>query len=65
MIALNLTTGQLSWSELGMYIRASEISYGILLSLNAYDNQVYAYGKGPSAVTVSAPNVGSHNQLPQ
>jgi hypothetical protein len=64
MVAINLTTGQLAWSELGMYIRSSEISYGILLSLNAYDNQVYAYGKGPSAVTISAPNVGVTTSTP-
>ena len=64
IIALNLTSGQLVWSELGMYIRASEISYGILLSLNAYDNQVYAFGKGPSAITVSAPSVGVTTTTP-
>ena len=64
MIALNLTTGQLEWSELGMYIRSSEISYGILLSLNAYDNQIYAYGKGPSQTTVSAPTVGVSTTTP-
>ena len=34
------------------------------LSLNAYDNQVYAFGKGPSAVTVSAPTVGVATNTP-
>jgi hypothetical protein len=27
---------------------------GLLLALNAYDNQIYCFGKGPSATTVSA-----------
>jgi hypothetical protein len=29
-----------------------------MLSMNAYDNQIYAFGKGPSQTTVSAPSVG-------
>ena len=35
-----------------------ELAYGILTSLNAYDNQIYAYGQGPSSTTVSAPQAG-------
>lgn len=31
------------------------IADGRLLSLNSYDNQLYCYGKGPSATTVTAP----------
>jgi hypothetical protein len=31
---------------------------------NGYDNQVYAYGKGPSATTVTAPNVGVSTATP-
>jgi hypothetical protein len=31
------------------------IADGFLVSLNLYDNQIYCYGKGPSATTVSAP----------
>jgi len=30
------------------------IADGYLLALNAYDNQIYCYGKGPSATTVTA-----------
>jgi hypothetical protein len=29
---------------------------GYVVGLNLYDNQVYCYGKGPSATTVTAPN---------
>jgi len=31
------------------------IADGYVVSLNAYDNQIYCYGKGPSATTVEAP----------
>jgi hypothetical protein len=63
-LAVNLTDGSLVWSELGMYIRSTEISYGIMLSLNAYDNQVYAFGRGPSQTTISAPSVGVSTGTP-
>jgi hypothetical protein len=35
------------------------ISDGYLVSLNAYDNQLYCYGKGPTETTVTAPNMAS------
>lgn len=31
------------------------IAYGYLTTLNAYDNQIYTYGVGPSKTTVNAP----------
>jgi PQQ-like domain len=58
LLAINITDGKLIWSELDMSIESTSIAYGILLSRNAYDNQIYAFGKGPSATTVRAPNVG-------
>ncbi|MGD0451173.1 MAG: hypothetical protein ABSA79_09000 [Candidatus Bathyarchaeia archaeon] len=64
MLAINATNGQLIWSELGMYIRSTAIAYNIALSLNGYDNQIYAFGKGPSATTVSAPSVGVTTATP-
>jgi hypothetical protein len=54
MLAVNVTDGSLVWSELGMYIRSTSCAYDILLSLNAYDNQIYAWGKGASAMSVAA-----------
>jgi hypothetical protein len=54
MCAVNITDGSLVWSELGMYIRSTSCAYDIVLSLNAYDNQIYAWGKGASATSVSA-----------
>ena len=64
LLAVNTTNGKLVWSELDTSVTSTEISYGIVLSLNAYDNQVYAFGKGPSAVTVSAPTVGVTTKTP-
>ena len=64
ILAINATNGELIWSELGMYIRSTAIAYNIMLSMNAYDNQIYAFGKGPSAVTVTAPDVGVTTETP-
>ncbi len=64
MLAVNMTDGSLVWSELGTYIRSTSIAYGIMLSMNAYDNQIYAFGKGPSQTTVSAPAVGVTTATP-
>lgn len=64
MLAINATNGELIWSELGTYIRSTSIAYGVMLSLNAYDNQIYAFAKGPSATTVTAPSVGVTTATP-
>ena len=64
LIAVNATDGTLVWSELDTSVTSTEISYGIVVSLNAYDNQLYALGKGPSAITVSAPSVGVTTETP-
>jgi hypothetical protein len=63
-LAVNITDGSLVWSELGMYIRSTAIAYGIMLTLNGYDNQIYAYGKGPTSTTVVAPNTGLTTETP-
>jgi hypothetical protein len=64
LLALNITDGSLIWSELDMSIESTAIAYGILLSRNAYDNQIYAFGKGPSSTTVTAPNIGVTIETP-
>jgi outer membrane protein assembly factor BamB len=64
MIALNMTDGSLIWKELGTYTRAFAIAYGVLISVNEYDNQVYGFAKGPTQVTVSAPSVGVTTATP-
>jgi len=58
-LALNLTTGEVIWSIDACDITSGPaISDGIMTTLNAYDNQIYAYGKGASKTTVNAPSVG-------
>ena len=64
MLAVNMTDGSLVWSELGMYIRSTAIADNVMLSMNAYDNQIYAFAKGPSTMTVSAPSAGVTTATP-
>ena len=53
IFALDAETGENIWEMSGhMVIRA--IADGYLLSYNAYDNQLYTFGKGTTDVTVSA-----------
>ncbi|MFZ7138368.1 MAG: PQQ-binding-like beta-propeller repeat protein [archaeon] len=57
---LNATTGEelwtlLSWAGVGAFADEGwPVADGIITYLNAYDMQIYAIGKGPSATTVSA-----------
>lgn len=64
--AIDADTGDLLWNfpcygvsqpsgNAGNYFAAAD---GRLLALNAYDNMIYCFGTGPSATTVTAPNVG-------
>jgi hypothetical protein len=55
-LAINATTGKLVWSTLGFDIKSvSAHADGMMVAWNCYDMQIYTYGKGPSATTVSAP----------
>ena len=56
---LNATSGELLWSMPDFSITngaASCIADGYFVLPNAYDNQLYSYGKGPSATEVSIQN---------
>ncbi|MGA3111301.1 MAG: PQQ-binding-like beta-propeller repeat protein [Candidatus Bathyarchaeia archaeon] len=65
LIAVNLTNGQPVWSVLNFDVDGgSAISDGVLLSVSAYDNQIYAFGMGPSKTTVTAPSVGVTTATP-
>jgi hypothetical protein len=66
---LNATTGQQIWSTLfqgenngGSGYPEGSVADGEYVNYNMYDNQIYAFGQGPSATTVIAPqtaiNVG-------
>jgi outer membrane protein assembly factor BamB len=59
LYCLNASTGELMWSISSFCdsnSASAAIADGILLKPNGYDNQLYAYGKGLSATTVSAPD---------
>jgi outer membrane protein assembly factor BamB len=57
LYCLNATTGELIWDTLEFCVwQNPAVADGIMVWYNAYDNQVYAYGKGPSATTVTAPD---------
>ena len=64
-LALNITDGSVVWSIDAFDVTsAPAVSDGIMVTLNAYDNQIYAYGKGPTAMTVVAPAVGVTTATP-
>ena len=54
-LALNATTGELVWGIQSFDVTSGPaIADGVMVTLNAYDNQIYAYSKGQSATTISA-----------
>ncbi len=63
--AINATTGQEIWQFLNFASTSClPVVDGYMLSLNSYDNQIYCYGKGLTATTVSAePGQNSNNQV--
>jgi hypothetical protein len=64
-LALNTTDGSVVWSIDAFDVTsAPAIVDGIMTTLNAYDNQIYTWGKGPSAMTVTAPDVGVTTATP-
>ena len=64
-LALNITDGSIVWSIDAFDVTsAPAISDGIMTTLNAYDNQIYTWGKGPTAMTVTAPDVGVSTATP-
>jgi hypothetical protein len=64
MIAVNMTNGELVWSYLDFPVMQNAEAYGVLLSYNCYDGQIYAFRKGPSATTVTAPTIGVTTATP-
>ena len=64
-LAINTNTGEQIWGILSFDVTsAPAISDGIMTTLNAYDNQLYTYGKGPAAITLNAPNLGITTSSP-
>ena len=58
MWAIDAKTGVGVWNISGEYQGGRNamgaLADGVLVTQNAYDNQIYAFGKGPSAMTVNA-----------
>ena len=60
IVCLNATTGENMWHILGWGSPESfAIADGEVIYNNLYDSQIYAIGKGPTATTVSAPDVAA------
>ncbi len=54
-LAINCTDGSLVWSILSFNGRMPAAhADGYMIEWNSYDSQVYCYGKGPSATTITA-----------
>jgi hypothetical protein len=54
---LNITDGTELW-KLEDFNQGASIADGYIVTSDQYNNQIYCIGKGPSAVTVSAPQSG-------
>jgi hypothetical protein len=64
-LAINITDGKPTWTiDAFDTTSAPAISDGVMVTLNAYDNQIYSYGKGPTKITVNAPSVGVSTTTP-
>ncbi len=62
--ALNATTGELIWRADGLFRQTrwggrGLIGDSIIATMDTYDQQIYAIGKGPSATTVTAPEIAA------
>jgi outer membrane protein assembly factor BamB len=71
VLAINATTGEEIWALSGWAGQTGGMGSstmvqadGYLSYYNYYDNQIYTVGKGPSAMTVSAPSVGVTTATP-
>jgi hypothetical protein len=65
LYCINATSGEEIWNSLSFDIGSSPaVADGYMVWFNGYDNQIYSYGKGPSAITVSAPSVGITTATP-
>jgi outer membrane protein assembly factor BamB len=57
LYALDAESGKQLWNISGLMVTRS-LADGYLITYNAYDNQLYCFGKGPSATSVEAPLTG-------
>jgi len=58
--AIDTTTGEPVWSIMSFDVTSGPaIADGYMVTLNAYDNRIYCYGKGQTLTTVSAPQTAA------
>jgi hypothetical protein len=61
--AINATDGKEIWTILDygnqMYGGQAVVADGYLATLNSYDSRIYVFGRGPSATTVTAPDIAA------
>ncbi len=62
--ALNATTGDLIWRADGLFRQTrwggrGLIGDSIIATMDTYDQQIYAIGKGPTATTITAPGLAA------
>jgi hypothetical protein len=62
-VALNATTGEEIWRANGLFRQTvwggrAIMGDSIIATMDTYDQRIYGIGKGPSAVTVAAPDAG-------
>jgi outer membrane protein assembly factor BamB len=53
LTAIDVNTGERIWNISG-WMQSTAIADGYLISLNGYDNQLYCFGKGQTATTITA-----------
>ncbi len=64
LFCIDTVTGECLWNISSYSGSPPIIVDGYLVCLNAYDNQIYCYGKGSSKLTVTAPSVGVTTATP-
>jgi outer membrane protein assembly factor BamB len=64
LYCVNATTGEKIWEINGAIQSTMAIADGVLIAYNSYDNQIYAFSKGQSATTVSAPTTAISQGTP-
>jgi hypothetical protein len=62
-VCLNATTGEEIWRANGLFRQTvwggrAVIGDSIIGTMDTYDQRIYGIGKGPSAITASAPDIG-------
>jgi hypothetical protein len=62
-VCLNATTGEVLWSIAGMFRQtdwggSAVMGDSIIATMDTYNQMVYGIGKGPSAITITAPDTG-------